>query len=67
VRTRGSESQVAADLHVLVTPETTVDEGHRIAHQVEAALRQKYPHLDDIVVHVEPEGSDVSEGATRLD
>jgi cation diffusion facilitator family transporter len=66
VRTRGSESQVAADLHILVTPVTTVEEGHRVAHLVEAALRQKYPHLDDIVVHIEPEGSDASQDAPQL-
>jgi cation diffusion facilitator family transporter len=54
VRTRGSATQVAADLHVLVDPDTTVQRGHAIADQVEAALRANYPHLTDIVVHVEP-------------
>jgi cation diffusion facilitator family transporter len=54
VRTRGSETQVAADLHVLVDPDTTVQQGHAIAHQVETALRANYPHLTDVVVHVEP-------------
>jgi cation diffusion facilitator family transporter len=67
VRTRGSESQVAADLHVLVTPATTVEEGHRIAHLVETALREKYPHLEDIVVHVEPIGGDAAEAGPPLD
>jgi cation diffusion facilitator family transporter len=54
VRTRGSESHVAADLHVLVAPETAVEQGHQIAHAVENALRAKYPQLTDVVVHVEP-------------
>jgi cation diffusion facilitator family transporter len=54
VRTRGPESQVAADLHVLVAPDTTVEQGHEIAHAVENALRAEYPQLTDVVVHVEP-------------
>ena len=44
----------------LVAPETTVEQGHAIAHQVETALRASYPHLTDVVVHVEPVGDDPS-------
>jgi cation diffusion facilitator family transporter len=62
IRTRGSETHVAADLHILVPPETTVLEGHAIAHQVETALRASYPHLTDVVVHVEPVEADDQEG-----
>jgi cation diffusion facilitator family transporter len=58
VRTRGSETQIAADLHIYVAPETTVAQGHAVAHAVETALRAAYPHLTDVVVHVEPEGLD---------
>ena len=54
VRTRGPEAHVYVDLHVLVDPETTVKEGHVIAHDVEAALRAKYRQIADVVVHVEP-------------
>jgi cation diffusion facilitator family transporter len=54
VRTRGPEAHVYVDLHVLVDPETTVKEGHVIAHDVEAALRAKYRQITDVVVHVEP-------------
>jgi cation diffusion facilitator family transporter len=54
VRTRGSVNWVAADLHVLVAPDTTVERGHAIADAVEDALRARYPQLADIVVHVEP-------------
>ena len=63
VRTRGSKTQVAADLHILVSPDTTVQQGHAIAHQVETALRASYPHLTDVVVHVEPVEADDQGGA----
>jgi cation diffusion facilitator family transporter len=56
VRTRGSEAQVYVDLHVQVAPGTTVEEGHRVAHRVEEALRLKYGQITDVVVHLEPAG-----------
>ena len=65
VRTRGSETQIAADLHVRVAPETTVEQGHAIAHTVERALRANYPHLSDVIVHVEPEGLDDDDAAPQ--
>lgn len=54
VRTRGPESQVMVDLHVLVNPKTTVARGHEIAHEVEVALRREYGQITDVVVHLEP-------------
>ncbi len=54
VRTRGPETSISADLHVLVDPDTTVEHGHGLAHDVEAALRARFPELADVVVHVEP-------------
>jgi cation diffusion facilitator family transporter len=62
IRTRGSETEVTADLHILVAPETTVLQGHAIAHQVETALRASYQHLTDVVVHVEPVGAEDQAG-----
>jgi len=56
VRTRGPESQVYVDLHVQVAPGTTIEEGHAIAHLVEAALRLQYGQITDVVVHLEPVG-----------
>jgi cation diffusion facilitator family transporter len=55
VRTRGLESQVFVDLHVLVAPEATVAESHEIAHAVEDALRARFAQIVDVVVHIEPD------------
>ena len=54
VRTRGSESSVYVDLHVQVAPGTTVERGHAIAHEVEAALRARTGQITDVVVHWSP-------------
>ena len=55
VRTRGPEAHVYVDLHVQVAPRTTIEEGHAIAHEVEAALRSEYGQITDVIVHLEPE------------
>lgn len=54
IRTRGPETRVLVDLHLLVAPDTTVERGHGIAHEVETALRANFPQIADVVVHVEP-------------
>jgi cation diffusion facilitator family transporter len=42
------------DLHVHVNPQMTVEESHRIAHAVKAALRREIPRIHDVLVHIEP-------------
>jgi cation diffusion facilitator family transporter len=54
VRSRGARSHVYVDLHLQVAPNTTVEHGHAIAHEVEANLRRAYGQITDVVVHVEP-------------
>lgn len=54
IRTRGLEHQVFVDLHVVVAPGTSIDDGHAIGHEVEDALRAAYGQIADVVVHVEP-------------
>lgn len=54
VRTRGSEAEVYADLHVQVAPHLTVEEGHCIAEAVERGLCEAFPQVADAIVHLEP-------------
>lgn len=55
VRTRGTESEVYADLHVLVTPSMTVGAAHRLADEVEAAIQKHFPVVIETLVHIEPD------------
>jgi cation diffusion facilitator family transporter len=54
VRTRGSESQVYVDLHLVVAADASIERGHEIAHAVETALRSRFSQVKDVVAHVEP-------------
>jgi cation diffusion facilitator family transporter len=42
------------DLHIEVDPNATVEEGHRLAHEVKAKLQRELPQVRDVMVHVEP-------------
>jgi cation diffusion facilitator family transporter len=42
------------DLHVQVHPQMTVEDSHKVAHQVKAALKASIPSIQDVLVHIEP-------------
>ncbi len=44
------------DMHIEVAPQLTVQEGHGIAHHVKDCVREKFPAVRDVLVHVEPAG-----------
>ena len=59
VRTRGRPSEMFMDLHVMVDPELTVLEGHRVSHEVANLMRSEIPGVKDVVVHLEPHSATV--------
>jgi cation diffusion facilitator family transporter len=42
------------DLHLLVSGDITVTEGHRISHQVKDVLLVRHQKLRDVLIHIEP-------------
>lgn len=54
VRSRGPADDIHLDLHVLVDPVTPIADAHALGHRVEQRLRDRWPGLTDVVVHVEP-------------
>jgi len=54
-RVRKSGLVRLADLHVRVSGDRTVREGHRIAHDVKDRLLESEFRLADVVVHIEPD------------
>ena len=53
-RARKTGFQYFVDMHLEVDPQMTVQQGHDIAHQVKARVRQAVPSVNDVLVHVEP-------------
>ena len=42
------------DMHIEVDPDLSVQEGHRLAHEVKDKLQSELPQVRDVMVHVEP-------------
>ncbi len=51
---RKSGLEYFVDIHIQVDARLTVDEGHRIGHQVKDHLLEQFPTLRDVLVHLEP-------------
>ncbi|HTM56792.1 MAG TPA: cation diffusion facilitator family transporter [Candidatus Udaeobacter sp.] len=54
VRSRGPLDDIHLDLHILVDPATPLALAHAIGHRVDRRLRDRFPGVSDVVVHVEP-------------
>jgi cation diffusion facilitator family transporter len=54
IRTRGTSDYVFMDLHVWVDGNTTLSDAHHTSHIVKDALMEAFPHLADVVIHIEP-------------
>lgn len=54
IRTRGSIDHVHMDLHVHLDSMLPLHEAHEITHQVQEALRDAFPQVQDVVIHTEP-------------
>ena len=64
--------RLIVDLHIEVDPDISVQEGHRLAHEVKDKLQSELPQVRDVMVHVEPFDPDrpkrpyrIQAGATR--
>ena len=58
IRARRLGEKVEMDVHVLVDPNLTVAQGHEIATNVHDAIVDCCPSVLNVVVHIEPAGSD---------
>lgn len=43
------------DLHITVNSHITVNEGHRISHNLKDKLLHELPHITNVLIHIEPD------------
>ena len=48
--------QFLVDMHIEVDPQMTVENSHRISHEVKDKVRAEIPSVRDVLVHIEPLG-----------
>ncbi|MCK4277396.1 MAG: cation-efflux pump, partial [Phycisphaerae bacterium] len=53
-RARNVGGKIAADIHIQVDPDLTVQTGHDIATEVRRKVMEANPHVIEVIVHVEP-------------
>jgi cation diffusion facilitator family transporter len=58
VRSRGTDLHAQVDLHLLIAGEIPLRQAHAVAHDVERALRQAFPAVKDVTIHMEPDDDD---------
>ena len=63
LRTRRMGSQVLVDVHVMVSPEISVSEGHRLSKEAERVLQGEIGEPTDITVHIDVEDDEDEEDA----
>jgi cation diffusion facilitator family transporter len=54
LRVRKSGLEYFVEIHIQVDGQLTVDQGHRIAHEVKDRLLGTFPRIRDVLVHIEP-------------
>ncbi len=54
IRSRGAPASVFVDLHVKVYPGMSTDQAHSIATEVETRIKNSFPQVVDVLVHIEP-------------
>jgi len=53
LRTRKSGHTRHIDMHLHVPKDRTVEEGHRLSHEISRQIEERLPH-SNILVHIEP-------------
>lgn len=66
LRTRKMGNTVLADVHLQVNSYLSVSEGHYIAERVIHELRDKFPEMHDITVHIDPEDDETASPSKGL-
>lgn len=54
IRTRGPADHVFVDLHIWLDGRTPLETAHHTSHIVKDRLMSRYPHVVDVVIHIEP-------------
>lgn len=55
IRTRGTASSIFLDMHLVVSNDLSLYDAHALSHRCENKIREKYPEIKDVLIHIEPE------------
>lgn len=54
IRTHGRPDDIHVDLHITVNRDMAVGRAHEISTAIEKGIRERFPGVTDVIVHIEP-------------
>ncbi len=54
IRSRGTIEDMHIDMHVLADSKMSLEESHKLTHEIQDALRKEFSNNADVIVHLEP-------------
>ncbi len=66
LRTRQMGADALLDVHIEVSPQLSVSEGHRISDEVSAQLTRSFPDIAQVLVHIDPENDEAHSSCSHL-
>ncbi len=54
IRSRGTKNNVFMDMHIQVDPKMTVEESHRLMHNIEKTIQKNIEENAHVIIHIEP-------------
>lgn len=66
LRTRTMGGAIFADVHIQVDSFVSVSEGHQIAEYVNRELKEQFPEITDVTVHIDPEDDETAKPCAEL-
>lgn len=54
IRSRGSQNDLHLDMHIMISEEMSVGESHKLAHAIEAKLKECISSSLQVMIHIEP-------------
>lgn len=55
IRSHGGETRMFIDLHIIANPDENVSYGHKLSHDIEKILKERYGEGTLVFVHIEPD------------
>jgi len=66
LRTRQMGADALLDVHIEVSPQLSVSEGHRISDEVSKQLTREFPDITQVLVHIDPENDEKHSTCSHL-
>ena len=54
IRSRGSHNDMYVDMHIMIEPNTSLEQSHALSHRIEDEIKKKINNKCQVIIHMEP-------------